>query len=630
MSLNHRSGCRYLFVVLAVFMALMLSATGGAAAPGKDKHRDKAQNGHRSSDLSLLGNLAPPPPPSAPAQTVAKWKGKLDERKAKLTNALDASETTLRAMAVAPPKTGGGVSPTATAKTLVLYDSTGAYAFLGEQYAIGAANLSSHFGSWTAEPAASYTKGQINGFTAAIYFGSTYDEPLPAAFLDDVLTTAKPVLWGDFNIWQLANRANQTTPGSFVARYGWDAAQSYFDPSSMSSATPINQVTYKSKALTRDGVNNLSGILNPNIVNTTQVTVLASAVRSDSTTLPWAIRSANLTYLGEIPFSYMKEEDRILAFDDLLFDLYGQTQVRHRAMVRLEDINPTNDPAELMAIADYLSGQGVPFGFGVFPIYKDPLGYFTGTNCTAGVQCGPSQTLRLRDAQVKAVVDALKYLVAHGGTIIEHGYTHQWEGGINPYNKVSGDDFEFYRTIENPDHTLNFAGPVPGDSTAWATGRITSSNSEFTLAGLAVPKIFEFPHYAASAVDYKAVAAQFNTRWERTLYFNGLLTGSAVSYTHVFGQMFPFAVKDVYGTVVLPENLGNIEPVMFYQFPTRSAAQLINAADLNTVVRDGVACFYFHPFWFTDDNGQRTTYLQDTVAGIKALGYSFVAAGTAT
>lgn len=555
MSRKRYSNRRYLFVVLAMLAALMLSATGGAAAPGKDRHQDNAGNGHRSSDVSLITNIAPPPPPSAPAQTIAKWKGKLDEHKAKLS---DASDTTVQALAAAPAvKTGTGVSATATAKTLVLYDASGAYAFLGEQYAIGGANLSSHFGSWTAKPATAYVAGEINAYTAAIYFGSTYDEPLPAAFLNDVLATTKPVLWADFNIWQLANRANQVTPGSFVARYGWDATQSYFDPSSMSAATPVNQVNYKGKALTRDGVNNLSGILNPNISNPALVTVLASAVRGDGsgTTLPWAIRSANLTYIGEIPFSYMKEEDRILAFDDLLFDLYGQTQVHHRAMVRLEDVNATNDPTELKAVADYLYSQGVPFGFGVFPVYMDPLGYFTGTNCTAGVQCGPSQTLRLKDAQVKAVVDALKYLIAHGGTIIEHGYTHQADVGINPYNKVSGDDFEFYRTIENPDHTLNFAGPLPGDSTTWANNRITSSNTAFTQAGLAVPTIFEFPHYSGSAVDYKAVATRFNTRWERTLYFNGLLTGSAVSYTHVFGQLFPYAVRDVYGTVVLPENL---------------------------------------------------------------------------
>ncbi|GAB3973048.1 hypothetical protein GCM10029978_051520 [Actinoallomurus acanthiterrae] len=36
-------------------------------------------------------------------------------------------------------------------------------------------------------------------------------------------------------------------------------------------------------------------------------------------------------------------------------------QTRHRALVRLEDVNPTIDPADIRAITDYLSGQHVPF-----------------------------------------------------------------------------------------------------------------------------------------------------------------------------------------------------------------------------------------------------------------------------
>jgi hypothetical protein len=78
--------------------------------------------------------------------------------------------------------------------------------------------------------------------------------------------------------------------------------------------------------------------------------VLALAKRSDGTTLPWAIRSGTLTYVGEIPFTYMIEEDRYLAFADLLFDaLAPATPERHRVVVRLEDINPSNHAAQIQA-----------------------------------------------------------------------------------------------------------------------------------------------------------------------------------------------------------------------------------------------------------------------------------------
>src|SRR5215831_17175683 len=93
-----------------------------------------------------------------------------------------------------------------TVSTLVLYDTTGQWGWLGELYAIMSANLASHFGSWTAMPVASYQTGQLKQCTAAIYVGSTYDEPLPTAFLDDVYGTTTPVIWVYDNIWQLTAR----------------------------------------------------------------------------------------------------------------------------------------------------------------------------------------------------------------------------------------------------------------------------------------------------------------------------------------------------------------------------------------------------------------------------------------
>ena len=49
------------------------------------------------------------------------------------------------------PRSATGVNAASAVTTLVLYDSTGQWGFLGELYAIGTANLASHFGSWTAK-----------------------------------------------------------------------------------------------------------------------------------------------------------------------------------------------------------------------------------------------------------------------------------------------------------------------------------------------------------------------------------------------------------------------------------------------------------------------------------------------
>jgi len=86
-----------------------------------------------------------------------------------------------------------------TASTLVLYDTTGQWGWLGELYAIMSANLASHFGSVTAEPVADYVPGQVGSFTSTIYIGSTYGEPVPAAFLNDVVASTHPVIWAADN-----------------------------------------------------------------------------------------------------------------------------------------------------------------------------------------------------------------------------------------------------------------------------------------------------------------------------------------------------------------------------------------------------------------------------------------------
>jgi uncharacterized protein YdaL len=208
-------------------------------------------------------------------------------------------------------------------------------------------------------------------------------------------------------------------------------------------------------------------------------------------------------------------------------------------------------------------------------------------------------------------------MLARGGVMIEHGWTHQYSNVANPYNGVSGDDTEFYRVVENADHTLTWVGPVPEDSTSWVRGRITSAANDFTRAGLTVPTIFEFPHYTGSVTAYREVARTFATRWERSLYFSGVLSGGAVDHSRMAGQIFPFVVRDVYGDKVLPENVGNVEPEDWFQYPMRLPADIVRDARRNLVVRDGFASFYFHPFL-------DISYLQQTVEGIQAAGYTFV------
>jgi uncharacterized protein YdaL len=489
-----------------------------------------------------------------------------------------------------------------TTSTLVLYDTTGQWGWLGELYAIMSANLASHFGSWTAMPVASYQTGQLKQYTAAIYIGSTYDEPLPTAFLDDVYGTTTPVIWAYDNIWQLTNRYP-----NFYSVYGW--SWSGFDTSSVAEVDyPLPPSTRATQKLKRYAAN-AAGIMNYSAI-AAGTTVLANCVRSDGSTFPWALRSTGpnggtLTYIGENPLVYFTEGDRYLAFCDLLFDALAATApVQRRALLRLEDIDPTFDPNTLKTVADWLKSQNVPFGFQIIPYYLDPL------NANG---LGTKVTLQSKSAMVSMI----KYMETQGGTMMCHGYTHQYSNVKNPYSGSTGDDCEFYRITMNPDNTLNFQGPVAEDSLAWAQARFASAQALYLKAGFPMPTIMTFPSYAASAVDYQAANGFFAAASERRLYFTGLLSGQPINYAQVAGQYMPYTVHDVYKMKVLADTLGGIEPQPYFSYPARLPADIIADAQRNLVVRDAWASFFFHTY----DN---VSYLKQTVLGLKSLGYTFV------
>src|SRR6185503_257169 len=100
-----------------------------------------------------------------------------------------------------------------------------------------------------------------------------------------VLTTNVPVLWMYDNIWQLTARA-ASRGADFQATYGFTWKQ--FDFST------VAEVRYNGTSLTRDTING-SGIMDHVITEPAKVTVLGEAVRADGTTLPWALRSGNIT-----------------------------------------------------------------------------------------------------------------------------------------------------------------------------------------------------------------------------------------------------------------------------------------------------------------------------------------------
>ena len=639
---HHRhTRIRVLLSAAAVMAAvpLALSAVPASAAP----HQASASTtpgAHKplGTDRTPVLPAPPKPPAGLPKQpggyqaptALASGPARqaiVDARKgARLTAAASASApATATATALVTPSQARTWGGSGSGTALVVYDTTGTWGWLGEMYAMAAGNLASHFGKVTAEPVASYVAGQVGNYTATIYLGSTYNEPVPAAFLNDVLSTTHPVIWAGSNIWQLTGTEGSAADTAFKSVYGWDPSNSYID----TTDNPVT-VSYKGQTLSRNAGNG-ADVLAPAITTASLVSVLAQAnctatcapiAQTTGTSFPWAIRSSNLTYVGEIPFSYISESDRYLAFSDLLFPaLMPGAATTHQGLVRLEDVDPTANPTVLRQFADYLFSQHVPFSVAVIPEYTDPKGTYNG---------GRPQTVTL--AQAPAVVSALKYMQSKGGTIIEHGNTHQYSNVANPYNGVTGDDAEFFRaqcaTTQTPPYQFHspclntdwvtWTGPLPGDSSTWAAGRATAGRKLFTQAGLAAPTIWETPHYFASAADYAGIDSVYATRYERELFVSGQLSGSPLDYSRIVGQFFPYVVNDVYGEKIIPEDLGNYEPTTENNNPPRTPADIIHNAQVNLAVTQGVASFFFHPTY-------SLTYLQQIVTGIKSLGYTFVA-----
>jgi len=548
----------------------------------------------------------------------------LSSRPRRLAAVLAAPVLAAGALAVAPvgPATPAAVRSAATQPggVLVLYDSSGG-GYEGEEDGLALANLLGHFRlPVRREPVTSYAKGQLAQAKAAFYIGSTSQEqesypvgsPSRAAyraFLADAATNrATPLVWMGLNLDALQSAMG---PKAFSDRFGI---------SFVKQDTGYNRVIYKGVELTKgviaagpgddlrgctaeaDGKQDCDpGLGLVRVTDPGRATVFAQASSSANAgrTAPYATRATNLWYVGDLPFSFAYDsgEDRYLALADLLHDMLGIDHgENHRALVRLEDVDARADVARLEANGAVLARHGAPFGVAAIPFHRDPQKEPGAEQGLAGSAVGATLARFVRDDHA---------------WIVQHGTTHQWEGGPNPDTGSSGPDFEFYRVTRKADRSLDFIGPLPGDSAQWAKDRMQRGRAELEKAG--IPAFaWEAPHYLASAVDYKAIAEMYPVQWARGSYF-----GSSPDGSEIVSQWFPYEVKDVYGATMLPEDLGFMKPNTNDGRPAVMPADLVRVAGKIRVVRDGFASFFFHPYL---DPG----LLDETLTGIERLGYRFV------
>ncbi|MGE5339922.1 MAG: DUF2334 domain-containing protein [Candidatus Omnitrophota bacterium] len=328
------------------------------------------------------------------------------------------------------------------------------------------------------------------------------------------------------------------------------------------------QVYYKNESLPKeDPALNLVTVEKK---NSDEVSVLSWVKDKTGRQFPYFIQSGNLWYIADSPFSFADEGGRFLVLADVLHVIFNEKHpVSRQAMIRIEDINALSNPENIRTVVNYLYDEGIPFQISLVPIYKDPN----------------TQT-EIYLSEKPEMVKVIKEAVSRGGTVVMHGVTHQYRG-------ITGDDYEFWDDIGGKS--------IPFESTEWIAQRIRTGISELFRCGI-YPLAWETPHYSASQETYRVVSRYFDTSYDRVMALEMTDTQLPLPY--------PAKIKEL-GISVIPENMGYID--IGKPDPTRI---LENAKNVS-VVRDGIASFFFHPF-------VDIKYLKEIIHTLKDRGYTFI------
>jgi uncharacterized protein YdaL len=405
-----------------------------------------------------------------------------------------------------------------------------------------------------------YQRGELQRNDFVFYVGFHASNPVPAVFTDDVLQSTVPVIWLNTGFREFSRRPEVKANLGFIV--------SRFDSTSMFTSVKAGDRVFQK------GEPNLNII---EIADRKKVEVLATASSEKGRhDVPYIVHSGNLLYVADSPFASATETDRYLLFADMLHDiLHEQHDTSHTALIRIEDVNPMDDPGKLREIADILSSRGVPFLVSVIPFYVDP-----------------GQGIRSSLSDKPDLVDALKYMVQNGGTIVMHGVTHQYKG-------VTASDYEFWDESTNK--------PIKDETVEGIQRKLDMGIQEFMRNGL-YPLIWETPHYAASFRLYQTVARYFSTAMEQRLAIEDF----------DYSQFFPYVIqRDLFGQRIYPENLGYVPLDSDKEKSRGYVRSLIEKAKGNLVVRDGFASCFFHSFLDLD-------LLVELVEGMEALGYEYM------
>ncbi len=271
-----------------------------------------------------------------------------------------------------------------------------------------------------------------------------------------------------------------------------------------------------------------------------------------------------------------------IALAEGLNEVFGRENcgVNH-CCIRLEDIHPLVDPKNLKAIAQILIEKDIPYMMAVIPIYTNP---------ETGKQYHFSDTPEL--------LKVLKYMQNNGGSVILHGYTHQfrlsetgegfefWDVEHNtpiyhgPEEKVLIKNREDFASKQEYDHHLDRQKAFERN---YIETRLINGIQELATYGL-FPLAFEAPHYAMSQHGYQVASDFFST-------YVGHVQISDEDWRVTATAPWITKPSFLHGMTLLPETIHYADPD-----DPHTVESMLDLAQDYKFVGEGVISGFYHPY----------------------------------
>ncbi|MDP5275274.1 polysaccharide deacetylase family protein [Chengkuizengella axinellae] len=254
---------------------------------------------------------------------------------------------------------------------------------------------------------------------------------------------------------------------------------------------------------------------------------------------------------------------------------------QHLAYIRLEDVHPFSDPKLLLEVGQELIDREIPFMIALIPVYINP-------------ETGEYQYLK----DQPELVDTLHYLQDHGGSILLHGYTHQYR------DSETGEGFEFWDVLNNSPiiapsdqnekrlehHQFiskqeyeKYIIQIEGFEREYIINRVEKGIEELSELDL-TPVGFEAPHYTMSQQGYQIISEYFEI-------IVGQIQLSDSDWKTIGNTPYISTPQALSGMMLLPETVGYYD--MSSQAPLQEFRKKI---DDYRLIKGSVFGMFYHPY----------------------------------